>query len=314
VKYLYLPLLKELELPQKTIKNAAHSDPLINALFTGQVNYSAGTFYGKFNAAISKRLRELGATFDRKTSTYKLKESELPIEIRNVISASKVRFEEKMKKLDDKLAKIIPEELAEQFKCADIFDKTLWKADRDFSKNVKKITVAPQLTDAQRKKIADEWQNNMKLWIRGWTEDQIKELRKNIFEDVMKGTRRDAHVPAIFEVTKTIQKSHEKAVNKAKFLAHQETRLLMAKFKEVRYTEVGFHEYIWRTVHRPVDSSPDHHTLGNVRYSHGQLNNKIFRWDNPPVSTNPGEPARKNNPGQDYNCRCFARPIKRKPK
>lgn len=309
---IYLPLLRQIQLPQKTIQNAAHPNALMDALFTGRVIYSNGGFSGKFNASISQELRALGASFDRRTGSYRLPEGDLPSEMKAVIGASQAKFQEKMIQVDEHLAKIMPEELAQQFKCADIFDQTLYKADKNFQKNVKNITVSPPLTVDQRQRVADEWQNNMKLWIKDWTVDQIKTLRAKIFEDVMSGMRREGHIPPILKITKTIQESHEQAMNKAKFLAHQETRLLMAKFKEVRYTDSGIHEYIWRTVHRPKDADPLHHTPGNVRYSHGILDGKVFRWDNPPVTTHAGEPVRKNNPGQDYRCRCAARPILRK--
>lgn len=309
---IYIPILKELNLPQKLIKNAANPNPLADALFTGKITYTGGRFSGEFNAEISKALKALGAVFDRKTSTYKLPESQLPAELKANVSASQVKFQEKMAKLDKKLAGIIPDELAKEFKCADLFDQTLFKADKSFQKNVKKITVTPTLSESARKRISTEWQDNMQLWIKDWTGEQIQKLRSDIYEHVVSGGRREALVPPILKITKTIQGSHDEAVNKAKFLAHQETRLLMAKFKEVRYTDAGIHEYIWRCVHRPHDASPKVHIPGNVRYSHGQLDGKIFRFDSPPISTNPGEPARRNNPGQDYNCRCFSRPILRK--
>lgn len=308
-EYLYYPLLKELGLSQKLIINAAHPNPIIEALYTGKIYYARGTFTGAFNAALSKALTAIGAKFDKRTSSFKISTAEIPMEIRNIIAVSEMKFKEKMDKLDKKLSEIIPEELAAHFKCADLFDKSLWKAERQFQKNVKNITVAPQLTDEQRLKIAESWQNNMNLWIKGWTEEQIKDLRGRIFEDVLGGQRQDSLIPPILKVTRTIQESHEQAVNKAKFLSQQESRLLMAAYHQVRYEAAGSKSYIWRCVHRPHDMTPDQHTLGNVRYSHGLLNGKEFEWSNPPITTNPGEAVRRNHPGQDYRCRCFSRPL-----
>lgn len=306
---IYIPILKQLQLPKKTIKNTAHANALMDALFTGQIIYSTGTFSGKFNASISRELRNIGAKFDRKTSSYKLEESKIPIEFRNVISASKVHFQKRMEELDETLAKLIPEELAKQFKCQDLFDKALWKADREFKKNVKNIAVTPSVSKEQREKISKAWQDNLQLYIKGWTEKQIKDIRKQIYEDVSGGTRRKSLIPAIYKVTKTIQKSHEEALNKAKFLAHQESRLMMAAFKQTRYEEAGSKSYIWRCVKRPHDESPKQHTPGNVRYTHGKLDQKEIKWSEPPITSNPGESVRRNHAGQDYNCRCFSRPI-----
>ncbi len=307
---LYFPILKELRISKKKFHNAKPT-PLADALFKGRVFYSKGAFRGEFNASVSKELKSLGATFDRKTSSFKIKDSELPMEIRVVIRTSYIHFESKMDKIDKKLSEILPEQLANEFHCADIFDGALWRVDEDFKKNVKKIGVAPNLTPQQRKMISEEWQDNVRLSIQDWSQDQIKKLRAKIFEDVMQGARKESLIPPILKITKTIQEDHEEALNKAKFLAHQETRLLMAKYKQAKYQDMGIHEYIWRTVNRPVDKDPKHHTPGNVRYSHGLLDGKVFRFDDPPITTPPGEPVRRNNAGEDYNCRCFSRALVR---
>lgn len=311
LKYLYKPLIAELDLPKTTLQNAKKS-PLQDALFKGTVVYSGGKFKGKFNAQLSKQLRQMGAKFHKRSGTFEIEESKLPTQTQQLIAAGELNFQKKMQKLDRKLAQVVPEELTEHFKCEDIFDRTLFKADTQFKKNVEKVTITPELTKEQRAKISADWQDNMKLYIRDWTKDQIQELRKTVFEHVTRGGRKEALVPPIFEITKTIQKSHDQALSKAKFLAHQETRLMMATLKETRYHDAGIHEYIWRCVHRPFDMSPDRHTPGNVRYSHGQLNGKIFKFNDPPVTTNPGQATRRNNPGQDYNCRCQSRPILRR--
>lgn len=300
---IYLPLLAELSLPQKTLKNFLN-DPLVEALQSGRVTYNRGVFSGTFNAGISKALRALGARFDRRTSTYKISYSELPLELRNVISASEFRFLHTLYSIDEKLTKILPEKIADEFSCLDLFERNLYRVEKEFQKNVKNITVAPELTDHQRKRIAKEWQTNMEYWIKDFTQQEIPKLRKKVQETAFTGNRYGSLV-------QTIQDSYGVSLNKAKFLARQETHLLMAKFKEVRYTGAGVQEYKWYCVHQPHDKNPRRHTPGNVRYSHGLLEGKVFRWDDPPITSNPGEPVRRNNPGQDYNCRCFARPIVR---
>ncbi len=95
-----------------------------------------------------------------------------------------------------------------------------------------------------------------------------------------------------------IQKSYGISQRKAKFLARQETSLLMSKFKQVRYQEAGSNEYIWDC----VAGSSAH----PVRHFHLLNRGKIFRWDTgAPINAN----GDRKNPGQDYNCRCFAKPI-----
>ena len=162
--------------------------------------------------------------------------------------------------------------------------------------SIKNITVGPQLTKEQAARIADEWQTNMKLWVKDFTEKEILKLRKDVKSSVFTGNRYESMVSKI-------QKSYGVSANKAKFLARQETSLLMTKFKETRYKDVGVNEYEWRC----VAGSKNH----PVRPAHKKLEGLRFSWDNPPITTAPGEPVRRNNPGQDYNCRCFAKPIVR---
>lgn len=300
-KMIYEPLVREFGVSKKSLTNAKDGDALSEALQAGRVTFSRGTFSGRFNAAISKQLRALGASWDRKTGTFKAQLASLPFEIRSAIAASEFKFQEKIAAIDRKLAQILPEEIADRFKGSDLFDRTLWKTDNDFRSSVRGITIAPQLTPERRKKIADEWENNLKLYIKDFTGKEIKELRANMKKTVFTGNRYESAI-------KTIQTSYGVSANKAKFLARQETSLLMTKFKESRYQDAGVNEYKWVAVAGTK--------LHPVRPSHKALaeqskKGKIFRWDQPPNTAEPGEPARYNNPGQDFNCRCTAVPIVR---
>lgn len=289
---IYYPVIRELGEPLNKIQNA--DDALLEAIRTGRITFNRGIFSGRFNSQISKELRSLGAQWDRKTGTWKILQSALPIEVRNAVSASQVRFAEKIARIDKTLAQILPEEVADKLQSAKFFDASLWKVDKDFRQTLKNITVAPQLSPSARKRIAEEWQDNMKIWVRDFTQSEIAKLRKDMQKSVFAGNRYESAISAI-------QDSYGVSANKAKFLARQETALLMAKFKETRYADAGVNEYKWGC----VAGSKNH----PVRPWHKDLEGKTFRWDNPPVTTQPGTSVRRNNPGQDYNCRCFAKPI-----
>jgi len=295
-KEIYVPLMKELGYPQKLLNSKKSELALADALRYGRITFYRGQFSGRFNAEVSKELKRLGAQWDKRTGTFRLPQSSLPPELRALIASSDRIFRAKVADIDKRLSQILPDEVAESFNSTKFFDTSLWKVDRDFRKNVENITIVPTLTKEQREKIASEWSGNMKLWIKGWTEKEIRKLRKDMEATVFAGNRYESAV-------KTIQKSYGVSQNKAKFLARQETNLLMAKFKETRYQDAGIMEYKWGC----VAGSKNH----PVRPWHKALEGKIFRWDNPPITTKPGEAVRRNNPGQDYNCRCFARPILR---
>lgn len=286
---IYLPLLREMGLGSKTLKNAPQD--LADAIRSGRITFYRGEFRGRFSSAITRELKKIGAKWDRRQGSFKIQLSSLTPEIKHAIETSENRFLQTISRIDKKLREILPEEIADRLNISDRFDSVLWKVDKEFRKSIKGITVAPDLTPERRKKIAEEYTNNMRLYIKEWTEKEIVKLRKDVQSKAFAGNRYETMV-------KTIQKSFGVSQNKAKFLARQETSLLITKFKETRYTDAGVREYIWSC----VAGSTNH----PVRPMHKKLEGKRFRWDDPPITDEKGN---RNNPGQDYNCRCFARPV-----
>lgn len=293
-KEIYIPIMRELSAPQNQLQNSI--EDLKDAILKGRISFNQGKFSGRFNSRTSQELKLLGAKWDRKTSTYKIRLSKLPAEIQHTISASESKMLAKFAGIDRKLAQMIPEKIADKIKVSKFFDTALWKVEKEFQSSIRNITVSPKLTADQAARIAGEWQNNMKIWIKDFSEKEIEKLRKDVKKSALAGNRYESMVDKI-------QKSYGVSANKAKFLARQETSLMMTKFKQTRYEAAGVNEYIWGC----VAGSPNH----PVRPAHKALEGKTFRWDNPPITTAPDEAARRNNPGQDYNCRCFAKPVVR---
>lgn len=294
-KVLYHPILALLDRKPSQLRNAK-PDALREALESGRITFYRGAFRGSFSAQISKRLRELGATWDKGTSSYRLEASQLPQEIRQAVMASQAEFERVTERIDRALRQNLPAEIAGKVDSQPLFDKALWKIDRKVDNTLEAIALLPKLTPERRSKIADEWRDNLDLWIKDFAAEEIPRLRDQIQKHVLSGGRYE-------DIVGTLRESFGVTERKARFLARQETGLLMAKFKETRYTEAGVDEYQWQC----VAGSPAH----PVRPSHKILDGKIFRWDDPPITTAPDEPVRRCNPGEDFNCRCGARPVVR---
>lgn len=292
-QYLYGPLLKDLLPAMKVelVKNAKDENPVVQAINGGKIYFYRGEFKGKFSAAVTRELKRMGAEWSKKDATFKIAKSKLPKPVIHAIESSDARFSQVADRIDRQLKQFLPEEIADNLRVEKHFDSTLWKINRELEETVKGITVVPKLTDYQREKIAKEYTQNMKLYIQEWTEKEIVKLRAKVEQSVLSGTRYEGLV-------KTIQESYGSSLSKAKFLARQETSLMMTKFKQTRYVEAGSEEYIWQC----VVGSKDH----PVRPMHKALEGKTYRWDAPPITDIKGN---RNNPGQDYNCRCFARPI-----
>lgn len=288
-KEIYIPLIKILGIRNNTIKNSKLD--IIQAIGTGRITYSKGFFTGRFNASISKEIRNMGGVWSKTKRAYSIPYSVLSPGIRDAILASEDKFKEKIKKIDQHLKQIVPAEISDKLSIENIFDTAMYKVNQKFIDSVKSITVAPKLSDEERRRIASEWQNNMKLYIKDFTKKEIDTLREKVQASVFTGDRYE-------NLIIKFQKSFDVSRSKAKFLARQETNLLMSKFKETRYTSSGVKKYKWRC----VIGSPGH----EVRPTHKKLDGKIFRWDNPPIVNDKGD---RKNPGEDFNCRCYSIPI-----
>lgn len=218
------------------------------------------------------------------------------MEIRAVISSSEAAFQKKIDKIDAKLGEVFTQEalgkgISQKLNTDHLFERTLWKVESEFQRSVKNITIAPKLTPAQAKRLSTEWGTNMQLWIADFTQKEIIELRQKMQQTVFSGNRYGSAV-------KAIEDSYGVTANKAKFLARQETSLLMTKFKQTRYQDAGVDWYRWDC----VTGSGKH----PVRPLHKKNDKKFFRWDAPPTVDEHGN---RKNPGQDYNCRCSARAM-----
>ena len=124
----------------------------------------------------------------------------------------------------------------------DLFDRAIFKADEDFQDNVKNVTVEVKLNEKEKEHLSKEWEENLDLDIKGWEQDHIKQLRQEIKKAYFAGDRYGSLV-------KTIQDNYGVSENKARFLARQETKLLVSKYVQSRqYTRAGFPEYIWKNV------------------------------------------------------------------
>lgn len=293
---IYDPLVEELGIrKQKLVENASVT-ALATAVQRGRVSFDRGLFTGRFTAEISRQLKNLGATWDNSVPGWRLPMAELPLEVRMAISMSDSRFSQVLRRIDERLSRIVPAEIADVASIQKSFERTVWKVDRDVDKTIKGLAIKPKLTPAQAERVASDYTRDLERYIQKWAADEILQLREKVQQQAFRGYRYEA-------LAKTIQTSYGVSQNKAKFLARQETNLLMTTFKQVRYQDAGVDEYLWfdvgGTAAHPV--RPMHKALA-ARSKKGET----FRFSDPPVTNPQGQ---RNNPGQDFNCRCYARPV-----
>lgn len=296
---IYLPLLNLLKEagvkpnPADQRINAGN-DALRAALDSGRVHFADGTFSGQFNAAVSKQLRGLGATFDTKSQTFKIKATSLPLDLRNVIYASV----ETSKNLHTEIANLLlqmQENVAiapTGLKFENAVDRIVTSLNKQFIASVKPldgIGIPAEVTPAMRQALTSKLTHNLDLSIKNFAAEKIPELRAKVEANVFAGYRTD-------RLAKIIEADYGVSKRKARFLADQETSLLVAKYREERAADIGSVAYIWDTMHD-----------ARVRHDHKELNGRQFFFSDPPVSDR--ATGRRCNPGEDFGCRCRARIV-----
>lgn len=270
-------------------------------LRAGRITFNNGIFSGKFNASISKELKALGAKWDFQNSVFKIQKQDLPDDVIRAINLAESTFVKKLTNIDTKIAKVLYEKPWEQFNFSDLFDKSIFKMDKEFRKNVETISIQPEVSEYQAKKISEDWQRNFETKIKAFSEEKMVELREKVKDVYFSGNRYGSLV-------QVFKDSYGVTERKAEFWARNEMRSLVATYQGAQYVEAGIPGYHWKA----VVGTPAHPT----RHRHAELSRmsdkgEIFYWADPPRVSEDGAKGKKvyANPGQTYNCRCSAIPV-----
>ena len=301
------------EIKRRKRKPYAYAN-VVEALKSGRITYWDGRFKGKFSAEISKEFQAMGAVWSG--TGFKLSEEAMPPRIRNLIQKLRQSTVEKLRVLEEHLKDMNGSQIAESFVGEGIFEKGLKKIDQKLQEVLKAISVNPDFSDNMRKTLSREWTQNLRFKIRGWADEEIEEMRNFVKGLIFQGTRYSeggragsleaeiydryktkilATIDPRVQLSRMSDNLEDKVQNKAKFLARNETRLMMTTYQYSKVRENGSDFFQWRC----VIGSPNH----PVRPSHKKLDRKIFRWDDPPIDEQTNQ---RVLPGQAYNCRCTA--------
>lgn len=275
--------------------NAGATSAVRAALESGQIHYADGKFTGRFSVAISKELRTFGATFNAGQKTWSIAQSRLPLTLSSSITESIAKsrhlHEDVIQTLVQMQANIAVAPVGLGLALSQTVDRVIIDAGRQFIASVatKGIGIPAEFTPAMRKQLTEQLTANLDLGIKGWAEERIPQLRRRVEENVFNGMRSD-------KLARIIEAEFGVSKRKAEFLADQETGLLMAKYRQARYEDIGVQDYIWETSH---DS--------RVRPGHRALQGKRCSFANPPVED--PQTGHRANPGIPWRCRCVPRAI-----
>ena len=153
---------------------------------------------------------------------------------------------------------------------------------------VRARTDAPSSVESE---LAEALFYNVRL-IRTIAPTLLDQVQETVGEGYRAGLR-------VEDLSKQIAERFGVAESRANLIARDQTGKLNAKLTETRNREVGATRYVWQ-----ISGSPEGD--GRVRDMHAELDGQTFRYDDPPVTNLQGD---RNNPGEDYQCRCSALPV-----
>jgi SPP1 gp7 family putative phage head morphogenesis protein len=270
------------------------------ALNEGRIYYADGVFSGKFSASISKELKAMGATFDRGARTFRIAQSMIPLELRGILATAALTSATVTHGLLEVLRQM--EVHITEMPTPNVnFDAVLSKIEADLGRQFYKTTlsitpedvgITPKISAETRAIIDEGFTRNLNLSIKDFAQERIPELRKKVEQNSFEFGGRTDRLAKIIEAEFGVDQ------RKAEFLAVQETGLLVSKYRAAKYGQIGIKEYIWSTSHDK-----------RVRQSHRLLDGKKFSFSTGANVSPPGKPSRYCNPGEDYRCRCVARPV-----
>lgn len=264
---------------------------LLKRLVTGRIQYIDNRFYGDFDSKSTRAIKELGGKYDVRTKSFYLADKKLTDNIRIAIGTAYSKFEKTHNRIIKRL-----DELEAGIKRGDLFvfnpkqaiSSSVSKMNKEMNKTLAPLTVSPEISGSLQDFIMEKYGNDLTKYIKDWNIQSIQRLRQRVSTNAFSGYRASSLVEEIIADYGVSQR-------KAKFLARQETSLILATFRQGRYKDAGIERYEWQT-------SNDQ----RVRDIHKQLNHKIFTWDNPPIIDEYGH---RGNPGEAFGCRCIAVPI-----
>ena len=289
---IYLPLL---QIAAGEVKERENSKAdLKRALRSGRVQWKDGRFTGTFSGIISKAIRALGGEWDTKRKNFTLDWARVPEDVRVAAAEGQSAIIGMRSKLEAKIADLNQsrEKVLGFIDIGTVFEKVTRTLNKEFKRTLAPALDVPvEMTPFIEDELRENYINNIDTYISKWSEEAVERLRERMQEEVTAGFRAD-------HMMKVIQAEAGVSANKAKFLARQETSLMVSNYREARYKEAGLERYRWSTSHDT-----------RVRPRHKELSGHVFDWSNPPVVDE--VTGRKAHPGEDFGCRCVAIPILR---
>jgi len=288
---IFTPLDSKVTKMDATRHNSRESDALSAAIFAGVIWYDAdvGAFFGQFDRHTSAALSAMeGAKYRMRSRAWQVARDKIPMGVRQSIELTRRTTSEKAAAALALLALIrshagdaetginlIPAEKRILDAANDEFNRRL----AEFGSERGAVGVPSDL-----KKVAEE----IEIATRADAKRIMEEEAKRLADDIANLLRKNANPN---DLKKTIENAKKRIAFRVRALSEHSAALLLSRFRYAQAKRLGISSYVWKT---KLDN--------RVRHDHSLLEGKTFTWENPPVTNQ--ETGARNNPGEDYNCRC----------
>lgn len=135
--------------------------------------------------------------------------------------------------------------------------------------------------------MIEKWISENVDLIKTVPKESLGKIKRLVYESFMKGKTNT-------DIIREIQRQYGIDKRHARLIARDQTGKLNAQITRHQQKDAGVNEYIWMTCQDE-----------RVRDSHIVLHGEKFSWDAPPDVGN----GRCCHPGEDYQCRCRAKPV-----
>jgi hypothetical protein len=286
---------------------------LIDGIRTGRIRYSNGVFTGDFNVSISRYLSQF-AKYDARSGVWR---GAPPGDVSAAAAVANERARALNQKIDRLISEIPARVSAEVDRLKYSIDQPLFAMSRAAEQDLETLGIRIDVTPELSQRLIDNYTTNQNLNIVNWTPDQVERLRGMVERDALAGYNR-------YELAQTIANEFNVTMNKAKFLARQETNLFMTEVRDERYSDAGIEIVQWsnsgdvRVVGNPAGPYEPSTGHGN----HWIMGGKYCKLSDPTVYADTLEDARAGrwksksmigagteHAGREYNCRCTYKPV-----
>lgn len=142
---------------------------------------------------------------------------------------------------------------------------------------------------ASKVSVVAAFDESAKREVKVWAAEALARLRAEVEANAEQGYRADG-------LAERIRNEYGVSKTRSELIARQETSNFMANYREARASDAGLKRYQWYCV-RDARTRKDHLALhGTIQY-----------YSRPPVTDQ--RTGARNNPGQDFRCRCVDRPV-----